>query len=642
MERKLSDVLKDYEGATIIDQEGPNILVYKPRRSSKKKASQNSSKNDGNNHQNSQPSSNAVHSENPTPKHQKKPPKETQPKKNRASKQPSEQGLDSAGKQVQDVKTKKIKFSQVSAFDSVIQRHDIEQPSTHHQRTSQGHQQSNKPSPPSISPNKSATSSCCGGRMGYRIRSAKATLLRFKGIKFVQLCLAIYIIVLTFADIGWPGGLRDTETGLIIDDESPERTEKGLILVNGTERAIVASTLFQVACIGVARVSAWLMYPVALCFHTPTSAIPNGGFTLWVFGILLVWYFLDFLFCSFFMTEKIDTTKFSVLPGGVRMTMEVSKRFQKMGAHGGVCYICLPWVSKNQWHAFSLFENPSNPAERQIFIQKTGDWTSKVHRILQRDTVRPAWIHGPFPSPYDNAIEYDNQILVASGIGITPALSVIRAHKDSRRINLIWAVRDPYLLDFFLRHMYLDHQGWNLIFYTGTENLKSQTAQALANTNICVISGRPKLAEIIPNIIFGVESSLGLPERYSLDTKAIASEMLTDRVSMSNGSEDLVCYASELGYHLPAEAIDESLGNNRNSRKARRRTSESIMENLAIGFRPWDYHSGASDYVKQLDKKMVISTWGMMYCGGAKPVLKDLKQISDEYQLGLHVESFAW
>lgn len=159
----------------------------------------------------------------------------------------------------------------------------------------------------------------------------------------------------------------------------------------------------------------FIVFAGALVFHTPASAIPNGGFTSFVFGILLVWYFLDATYCYFFMTEKIDTTRFSVVPSGVRMTMKVSERFQKMGTSGGICYVCLPWINKDQWHAFSLFENPSNPEERQIFIQKTGDWTTKLHRYLQRDTVRPAWVHGPFPSPYDNADAYDNQILVASG-----------------------------------------------------------------------------------------------------------------------------------------------------------------------------------------------------------------------------------
>lgn len=97
--------------------------------------------------------------------------------------------------------------------------------------------------------------------LAYRMRSLRANMFRFKWLKLTQLLLATYIGILTFADIGPPGGLRDTDTGLIVDKASPERTANGLILVNGTERAIVAASLTQVACIGVARLSAWLMYP---------------------------------------------------------------------------------------------------------------------------------------------------------------------------------------------------------------------------------------------------------------------------------------------------------------------------------------------------------------------------------------------
>eukprot|EP00339_Tiarina_fusa_P008351 CAMPEP_0117066406 /NCGR_PEP_ID=MMETSP0472-20121206/46442_1 /TAXON_ID=693140 ORGANISM="Tiarina fusus, Strain LIS" /NCGR_SAMPLE_ID=MMETSP0472 /ASSEMBLY_ACC=CAM_ASM_000603 /LENGTH=92 /DNA_ID=CAMNT_0004787455 /DNA_START=84 /DNA_END=359 /DNA_ORIENTATION=- len=73
----------------------------------------------------------------------------------------------------------------------------------------------------------------------------------------------------------------------------------------------------------------FIVFAGALMFHTPTSAIPNGGFTAWVFSIILVWYFMDATYCFFYMTEKIDTTKFSVVNCGVRMTMTVSDRFQK-------------------------------------------------------------------------------------------------------------------------------------------------------------------------------------------------------------------------------------------------------------------------------------------------------------------------
>ena len=100
---------------------------------------------------------------------------------------------------------------------------------------------------------------------------------------------------------------------------------------------------------------------------------------------------------------------------------------------------------------------------------KTGDWTTDVHTALQRNTVRPVWVQGPFTSPYSSAIMFDNQILVASGIGITPALSVIRAQKASRRVNLIWAVRDAAMLEFFIERNQLDDESWSLIFYTGEQ-----------------------------------------------------------------------------------------------------------------------------------------------------------------------------
>jgi hypothetical protein len=101
----------------------------------------------------------------------------------------------------------------------------------------------------------------CSDRLSYRTRSAVKELMRFRALKLAQALLAVYVGVLTYADMGPPGGLRDGETGLIVDQESPERTARGLILLNGTERAIVGATQFQVVCIGITRMSAFFMYP---------------------------------------------------------------------------------------------------------------------------------------------------------------------------------------------------------------------------------------------------------------------------------------------------------------------------------------------------------------------------------------------
>ena len=58
-------------------------------------------------------------------------------------------------------------------------------------------------------------------------------------------------------------------------------------------------------------------------------------------------------------------------------------------------------------------------------------------KSIKRDSSRPVWIQGPFASPYAQAPSYDHLILVATGIGITPAVACLQ-HKEERQCNLIW------------------------------------------------------------------------------------------------------------------------------------------------------------------------------------------------------------
>lgn len=321
------------------------------------------------------------------------------------------------------------------------------------------------------------------------------------------------------------------------------------------------------------------VFAIAMCFHVPPSAVPNGGFLPFVLGICIGMYTLDAFYVHIFMCEKIETTAFNVLSSGVRISMPVSDRFMRNAERGSFAYINLPWVNNKQWHPFSLFDDPANPKIQQMFLMKSGDWTKAVHSALARDTTRPVWIKGPFPSPFGHASLYDNQILVASGIGITPALGAINAFKSTRRVNLIWAVRDPEMLEFFMEKMYLEHDGWNLIFYTGKKPLNSDIYNL--NTNIKVIKGRPNLPSVIPNIIYGIESKEGLPENF------ISSN------------------------------------------------------DLQPGFSPVDENKSQEVCVKRFNDN-VMETWGMMYCGGSPPVIETLQEISMKYHIDVHIDSFAW
>ncbi len=132
------------------------------------------------------------------------------------------------------------------------------------------------------------------------------------------------------------------------------------------------------------------LFAVGLCFHVPTSAIPNGGFIAPVLGSCILLYTLDACYVYLYMCDKIETTAFHVLSSGVRISMRVSDRFRdSASARGGYAYVNIPWINDKQWHPFSLFEDPSDPATLQVFLLRNGDWTDAVHKALSRDTTRP-------------------------------------------------------------------------------------------------------------------------------------------------------------------------------------------------------------------------------------------------------------
>lgn len=62
---------------------------------------------------------------------------------------------------------------------------------------------------------------------------------------------------------------------------------------------------------------------------------------------------------------------------------------------------------------------------------------------------------------------------------------------------------------------------------------------------------------------------------------------------------------------------------------------------LAPTFRPWKENESQERCAKRLDYQ-IMSTWGILYCGGSKPVISALSEISIDYNIDLHIDSFAW
>ena len=102
------------------------------------------------------------------------------------------------------------------------------------------------------------------------------------------------------------------------------------------------------------------------------------------------------------------------------------------------------------------------------------------------------WVQGPFVSPYTASVNFQNLIFVATGIGITPALSSISRLSAGRHLTLAWMCRDASLVKFYIETFNFQIMSHVLIFYTGKEPL--QLADLPLNLN--VIRGRPDMEQV--------------------------------------------------------------------------------------------------------------------------------------------------
>jgi len=108
-------------------------------------------------------------------------------------------------------------------------------------------------------------------------------------------------------------------------------------------------------------------------------------------------------------------------------------------------------------------------------IFSSGGWTSDLMASITTPTHKPAFVVGPYLSPFCSpAMDCENLIAIASGIGVTPILSLIKKYVyTQRRLSLIWICRDAGLLEHFLNNGDYDvgEQGFILVYYMGKRSL---------------------------------------------------------------------------------------------------------------------------------------------------------------------------
>lgn len=442
------------------------------------------------------------------------------------------------------------------------------------------------------------------------------------------------------------------------------------------------------------------VWAIMLMKHAPARNV------FWIVGSAFLVYLLDWFYGVFVMTFLIPSARFVRLESAVMIKTKKPKSFPAAAggggdaghAVGGYCYICLPWITRFEWHAFSVFQDPTDADSICFIIAVTGNWTKALHRSITEPVYRRIWICGPITSPFETATDSDQVISVASGIGITAALSVIEAHAQTRKMHLIWMCRDASLLEFIMDYgARFDVDAYTFIFYTGKRELVFQRAIPY---NVFLLSGRPDLEKLIVSIgvaaqerprgplktmeELGITNARVISLQKDLESTSVehvfyaeitrllmtysVEELFNAAVRRSHRQGAVICYEglrdlvsdifwkkmSEENLKLVFDHVDKDGSGEINAQefisfikemqdkaKFRRGDNNDEKDKSSHG------HGGREDASQHVIRNSVLNGikfdhFRIMYCGGSQPVVKALKDISSTHNIPLELESFAW
>ncbi|XP_057817034.2 probable ferric reduction oxidase 1 [Cryptomeria japonica] len=119
-------------------------------------------------------------------------------------------------------------------------------------------------------------------------------------------------------------------------------------------------------------------------------------------------------------------------------------------------FLSIPIISRLQWHAFSITSSPSVHEDQiSVLIKCQGDWTQQLYNLIydshllkSSSTSLLVAVEGPYGPKSNYFLRYDNLILIAGGIGVTPFISILqeivwqKIHKHSvPKVLLIFVVK---------------------------------------------------------------------------------------------------------------------------------------------------------------------------------------------------------
>jgi ferredoxin-NADP reductase len=281
----------------------------------------------------------------------------------------------------------------------------------------------------------------------------------------------------------------------------------------------------------------------------------DGSRVLYFVTTLLGLYALHLVASYLFRTyEVVDYQLFPVGNGTViefEYPSNLGGRFAF--SSGQYLKVCVPWISKLQWHPFSAIHvaGVDNREMCALYCADVGWWTHQMYCSTLLNRKQPIWIHGPISSTFDTVKDHDYAILVASGAGITPVMSALSDLNERRGLFLIWICRQPALIDYFHAYFCKIPNLKARIFLTGAGSVPVPVG-VTCGTNVTVTTGsRPDVARELDAIIGGV--TFPLPGSTTTRSATAAS---SDLVYATPQSERVAPASGIVCSNTPTYAVD--------------------------------------------------------------------------------------
>jgi len=299
----------------------------------------------------------------------------------------------------------------------------------------------------------------------------------------------------------------------------------------------------------------------------------------------LVLYILDRL-CRALLTRYLSLMKTSVLEANcgenvLELKLLRPRTFDFVA--GAYAFVKIPQVSAFEWHPFTISSHPGNDYIR-FHIKKVGDWTSAALCLFQEplnnkeedaEEASPlvfpeVRVYGPFGAPSQSWLHSDICVFIATGVGITPYLSIIghilntvqeyrcidcgsysnaeRARKSRSlpsKVFLIWSSRDigefSWADDLIEQIIQIDQTGFITSDHYLTKKSVSMSDSFKPTSNFHTLHyGRPDYTQILRRIRESCRSGLEMQTCGVFATVPALLDKTLQKITVDESESDWV------------------------------------------------------------------------------------------------------